>query len=890
MRVAPRFAVLAMLAVAGCIGPKVSRGPALPTTAPSLSPDVRVTGERPPVAILAREGDPQGAIGIAVSTAGIEPARGAEVAVALSGLILARLQTRGIRDASVTPGWDGYRIRVLVDAAQDGPATLVDAVHAAMTTPLSADGPELPIIQRRLDALAHRPMADAALLDAVRCTGEPFAVPGDAAPPDAARIESWRRSAHVLGRVAMAAVGRASLADAVAGAVARGAAWPAALPPAGAVEHERVSDTPAVYEAVDLAPGTARATLAFHTSRPEQAVAAAETLGDRRGALATRLGALESPPRLSDVTATAGPGGGCLALTLLFSARELAGGGSSGGPERAARVMDGPSRIATAVALARQEAKTELAEVIPDGSLGRAIANRAGDPRDAAEQAAWWTLVSMTAPADAAARSGGVSIAIGLAGGREATRRPEAPRTPLAFRTSPSDPTIQAKADAIRAELDRATIAWHEPVVQARARVEAGQGELWLLLASPCGTLAEVDGDAGLGAVVALATAERAPAAVRASGVLAEGWAADDGIGVIVHGPSMPGESPAAHARRLADAAARSFAADPLDADAVARARGGLLGRASSAETTRAFSTLASVLAPGHPSWIAPLGTAEALGRSSDAAVATRASALRAGPLRVAVLANVDAGQSAAAVRAVDRWVARRPGEVRACPQAAPIGGVHAGTYSVEVAGAASSEVWLAVALPPNDAGARASATLLAGALDGPDGLLGHVLGSGFARGWSARVLGPAAAPALVVRVWSVQGALDGAVAETRALLQRIRQGSLVEADRTRAIAERATAALASELDPRSRLLALWRTAGSPGGPPPSLEALRAFAAATLLDESLVIVAARPPRDPHSTTHAETRPCRGRRQRTTRCRSQARGAPTGSPASSASRP
>jgi hypothetical protein len=162
--------------------------------------------------------------------------------------------------------------------------------------------------------------------------------------------------------------------------------------------------------------------------------------------------------------------------------------------------------------------------------------------------------------------------------------------------------------------------------------------------------------------------------------------------------------------------------------------------------------------------------------------------------------------------------------------------------------------------LPPNDPTARRDASLLAAALDGREGLLGRLLGAGFAREWSARVVGPAPAPALVVRIGSTQGALDGAVAETRALFERLRQGSLVEADRSRAIAELTAATLASQLDPRSRLLALWRGV-EPSGPPPSLEALRAFAAATLQDEALVVVAARPPRDPHGPGHTgEPRP------------------------------
>ena len=57
-----------------------------------------------------------------MSTAGIEPARGAQVAVALSALTLARLEARGLHDVAVTPGWDGYRVRVLVESPGEATA------------------------------------------------------------------------------------------------------------------------------------------------------------------------------------------------------------------------------------------------------------------------------------------------------------------------------------------------------------------------------------------------------------------------------------------------------------------------------------------------------------------------------------------------------------------------------------------------------------------------------------------------------------------------------------------------------------------------------------------------------------------------------------------------
>ncbi|MGA7124253.1 MAG: hypothetical protein WBY94_29395, partial [Polyangiaceae bacterium] len=292
-----------------------------------------------------------------------------------------------------------------------------------------------------------------------------------------------------------------------------------------------------------------------------------------------------------------------------------------------------------------------------------------------------------------------------------------------------------------------------------------------------------------------------------------------------------------------------------------------LLARASQLDA-RALAALGGALAPGHPSWVDPWGTSSGLGSASDETIAMRASAIRAGPLRVAVLANVDEAQADAAVRAVDRWVARRPGEARSCPQLPTPGIIRPGTYAVELPAKAQSEALLAIPLPPGDDAAKTAANWVASALDGPGGLLaGAIGGTGpvdpagaySTRAWST-VLGSPRAPALVVRLVAPDALLDASVAQTRTVLDRLHQGALREADRARAGVALAAASVDASLDPRTRVIDLWRgdTAsgadrGAPapraGGPsPPTLAALRAFAAAQLRDDALVIVAARPPR------------------------------------------
>jgi hypothetical protein len=141
----------------------------------------------------------------------------------------------------------------------------------------------------------------------------------------------------------------------------------------------------------------------------------------------------------------------------------------------------------------------------------------------------------------------------------------------------------------------------------------------------------------------------------------------------------------------------------------------------------------------------------------------------------------------------------------------------------------------------------------LAAALDGPDGLLAHALGAdrtgpdatSLAQSWSATVLGAPQATALVVRLLGADAPLDSAVAQVRALFDRLRRGALRDEDRTRAASALSRSRLAASLDPRARAIELWR--GRPPQPDPTTDDLRAFAAAALRDEALVIVAARPP-------------------------------------------
>jgi hypothetical protein len=378
--------------------------------------------------------------------------------------------------------------------------------------------------------------------------------------------------------------------------------------------------------------------------------------------------------------------------------------------------------------------------------------------------------------------------------------------------------------------------------------VEAGQGEVWVLLASPCGTDAEGDGDAGLSALVAFATAAGDIPAGNAGDVSLEPWVTPDGVGLLAHGPPRDAEGPRAHARRLADAVGRAFASGPAAPKAIARARAQAARLASPA-----FAELASALAPRHPTWIAPFGREDVTLRASDAAVLARAEALRSGPLRLATLANTDEAQGDAALLAVDRWAPRRATDApRACPTSPPRLPARPGTYAARARPGALPEAWLAYPLAP-DGVDRDAAELIAAALDGRGGLLEKALGgaspTAVAESAQARVVGYPRAPALVIRLTARDAELDGAVLQARALVDRVRAGGLVAVDHERGGRALARAAVQAALDPRARLVATFR--GEPIARAerlPTLDRVRQVAAHTLVEDAMVVVAARPPR------------------------------------------
>jgi hypothetical protein len=800
MRSGPLFAVTLGLLVAGC-GPRTTANEPPHALLTPLGPDaparvdLRQFEARPRLALVAREGDPAPALVLAVATEA-----GPAATVALAALVEARLRARGFAVES-RAARDSFYVRW---ASADGrlPAFFA-ALREAFETPVDPRAPDTASAAEHIAALRRSPLDAPELVPIVACTGalgaelaELTLDPTSAA--GAARLDALRFGTLHAGRSAIGVVGSAGFTNAALRAMENAPGFRLALPPS---DPPQTADSLGVYA---LPSGTRpRLSLSVRAASPTAAVGAAERLGESDSPLSARLFALDVPFRLAEVSGTARPRGGCVALTLEPLANEPASDVGAAG---------------IAAAVARRE--VELALALPDDPL---LAARqvllAPEAVEAASRAAWWALVApgVAGPSRAA-------LALGLPA--ERSRASELDKARRDFSSA-----LDRAASQAPAELER------------KSAIERGQGEVWVLLGSPCGVATESGMDAGLTALGALAAASEGATA----DVVVEPWIHPEGIGILAHTAALGGrEALAAAAHRAGDAAARALAAAALSAPTIERARASTLAHldASWGPRTLVASAFADALVPDHPSWALPFGPWARVSAHSSEAVTTHWRSLAASPLRLVVLANADASQVALAANAVQRWLAPRGGRgapctSRALPPARP------GKTRRTLPRGADAQLLIALPAAPRGAPGHDGADILAYALDGPDGALAEALRSaGVAARGSVRFLGsPAAAVLLDVRVPAL-GA-DAAFAAVDALLSRLAKGELSAATLTRAAEAPLALDLRAQATPRARIEALWGPAAPPKVPV-SPEALRALAASLAAEDKRIVVEGRP--------------------------------------------
>ena len=537
--------------------------------------------------------------------------------------------------------------------------------------------------------------------------------------------------------------------------------------------------------------------IALRLPRGDEALGAASLLGDRGSALAAHVAVLDHPWAIDRVVTTLRPRGSCLRIDL--TSRE-----------------PGPSdlrRAADVAALVLDEAERSLAITANSSDLRSQAVLSQTDPREGAEIAAWQAL-SLQLPA-----------------GR--------PRTMISYGSTARGP---AELDAALPRLmSNARAARKEASLETRRATEPGQGEAWMLLASPCATYRESDENAGAAALAVRALASEVP---DIGGVRIEPWVSSDGIGLIAHARRLDAsETPSRQAARIAGALGRVLVATPISDRAMAIARARLAGELSP-EMDPSWPIALNALAPKRPSLMDPRGTWQSVTELSTHSIDTARRTLVRGPLRLAAILG-DAAPDAELE--IERWLRPERTERAACPASSAVTS-HPGEYTFppSVSGSATSRSILAVAIQPTrDGGMPPEADATALLLNRANGGLDTALRTpGLAVFAEASVLGGSDGGALVLEITASEKKTLEAVAQARALFARLQEGAATAEDLAQARAVGEADKWRASVNPRYRLARLWTGRNEPEWP--DFAALRRFHRQTLGAERHIVVTARP--------------------------------------------
>jgi len=740
----------------------------------------RELDHHPPINLVVRLGDPQFAL--AFASAGDQ---GPVAAVAVSALILARLRAHGITDVLATPSANGFELAALcADAA--GARTFIDQVTAALATPLADRDEALPALSDALGALRGRTFAGRADAAAADCSGELGVLPGASVPDprtSAGRVEidKFRKLAFAARASAFAALGSQDFVDHAAHALGQAADWPSG--------DDADNPWPASDRVeLDTSEHVRRLTIALREPDAERALAALPALSAPEADLALRLRAFAPAFRLDRLSFSALPRGACLRADLTMP-------GSDSAPS--------PSDAAIAASIVSDELRTAYGATVPDHALDESIV-APSDPREAAARAAWRALTGRLEPG------------------------PERRTVALTL-----EPTERAAFNAFGSMLSELETRPAKAAIESRVRSEPGQGELWLLAGSPCGTIGESDEDAGQTALALTLAAQASSADVKL-----EPWLTADAVGILAHGGRHSGESSTQQAERIARALARALTERDGSGSALTAAQNSLFS-ALGGEPKPGLARLLQALSPDHLAWLEPRGTWTTLASSSRDSVAARSRDLLHGPLRVAVLGNEDDAQAKAAARAFERWFAPFRDDPRRC-QATAERASHGGELALSVGGESENESAY-VALPfPSRLKYDREAEAVAALLNGGNGRLARALAAArIDASARASVIGGARAAALVVEIRASDDDARRAVLEVRRVLERLAQGPLSSEELTTVQRAAERQALAASLDPRRRIVDLWR--GAPVAPPIGPTSVRNFQSALSPSAEVVI-------------------------------------------------
>ncbi|HEY3253093.1 MAG TPA: hypothetical protein VGJ91_04060 [Polyangiaceae bacterium] len=761
------------LAVSGCGGSHANGPGGGAASGSSRGGSARIerreVDSHPPINLVVRLGDPLPAVAFASAHDG-----GSVASVALSALILARLSAHGITDVVSVPTSSGIELAVLC-ADTAGARAFIEQVTAALATPVAERDDALRVVQEHLNALRSRSFAGKAEANLADCSGELGQLPGApvpdlSTPAGRAQVDGYRRVAFASRASAFAALGSSDFVNAAASELGRAPDWPS-----GDAAEDPWPETDSAD--ADSAEGTRRLSVALRVADADAALASLRTLTESRAVLASRLRTFLPGFALARVAFQARPRGACLRVDLSL-------------PEGDPGVT--PKEAALAVSLVSEEA--HAAEVAPPRAIEENIIEPS-DPRQAAARAAWRALTGI----------------------REAG--PE--RRVVAVSVHPAE---RAAFNGFASTLHELETRAPRAPLETRLRAEPGQAQLWVLLGSPCGTLDESNDNAGQSALALTLAAHETSADVSL-----EPWITPDAVGLLAHAPRRALESETEQAERVARALARALSERSGAGDALATAQAELF-LATGGAPRPGYARLLDALAPERSAWLEPRGTWASLAQANRDGVAARGREILRGPLRVAVLANEDNAQAAAAAHALERWFAPWRDDARRC-QATAERAARSGELTLTVPDTSNNEsAYLGLPFPSRlkfEPEAEAFTMLL----NAPRGPLALALSAEHLNASArASIIGGGRGAALLIEIHASDDDARKATLEVRRALDRFVASPLSNDDLAAAQRAAVQRTLAASLDPRRRIVDLWRGSASEGSL--SRNSLRAFQAA----------------------------------------------------------
>ncbi len=566
---------------------------------------------KPSLSVVTREGDPVAALAFAGKD------RGGSVTNAALATILQRRVSARLGQPEVFPNVFGLSLVILVDNPKDAESSLQSLEHA-FKAPIELQDIDDRLLEQLRAELSSGPVAsadDAALAD---CSGELYT---DSHQLELLHdrtklresVERARAEIFHSSSARFAVVGTETLTRAVELALSKMPTWPGAVPVGNLTATRPSTD-------VSLATGNSRhLSIAWRVSSIAWANRAAEALRRRGSPLLAQVAALDADWKLESISSIARDVGACLRIDL---------SGTSDGSTITATNLETIARVAAAESRMALEAANGPMLENQDFELDN-------DPGRAARQIAW---NSLSVPDRA---------------------------TQLSLRVHLTTLPVDAGTLTLEPALRDAITKTKSSAIDTLARLESGQSELWSIVASPCGTSQESAGDAGSTAAWVQAVCRHYTGHL---GVQIEPWITVDGIGFIAHGLAQSAsETPAAMASRVGNALGSVIATGTVTGAELASLREEVLLRIG-ATPRRGFWQLVDALSSSRPATFEPLGTFDSVRRFDLARLRDWRLAWLNSPLRMGALLNRNQDQLVSLSSSLHRWLDPHRSEPRPCP------------------------------------------------------------------------------------------------------------------------------------------------------------------------------------------------------------------------------